>query len=397
MGRPKKKTISATQLANPFGILNEYLGEVWADSDIPLNYYKEMVEKDETVAASLEFLAFNTANKIGSYVHPDPQIQEFVRKALENMETPLENLITRMVVNALVYGFAVAEIVWKIDGDKYTIRKIEVIPSETLHAKVDNYEITAFIQTTTREKVVIPREKTIFIKMGSGVLGQSSLRRAWRAYRFKSALFKFWAIAMERYSMPILYGQTTDAEKLVEDLKNLWMNGVIATDTATDIKLLEPKVNIAGEFRDAIEYANQLIARSLLVPPLLLSTERSGAYSLGRVQMNLFLSAVERLAKIVSEALLNDLIQKIITYNFSNVAEFGSFLFRSQPSPEDMSRLALAFNQLVGAGVLDVNTDGDWIRSMLGAPKQQVGTDTEYIKEAEKIYNDLFGGENTNE
>ena len=393
----KKKTEATTQLANPFGILTEYLGEVWADSDIPLDSYKEMLERDETVAASLEFLAFNVANKIGSYLHPDPEISQFVKSALDNMDTPLENLVTRLVINALVYGFAVAEIVWKVEDDKYTIRKVEVIPSETLHAKVENFEIISSIQTTGVRKVIIPREKTVFIKIGSGVLGQSSLRRAWRAYRFKSALFKFWAIAMERYSMPILYGKTADTETLVEQLKDLWVNGIIATDTSTEIELLEPRVNIAGEFRDAIEYANLLIARSLLVPPLLLTTERTGAYSLGRVHFNLFMTAVERLAKIIAEALINDLIYRLITYNFTDVKEYGSFLFRSQPSPEDMSRLALAFNQLVGAGVLDVSTDGDWIRSMLGAPKQKIETYTGYIKEAEKVYEDLFGGGNSNE
>ena len=197
--------------------------------------------------------------------------------------------------------------------------------------------------------------------------------------------------------MPILYGKTADTETLVEQLKDLWVNGIIATDTSTEIELLEPRVNIAGEFRDAIEYANLLIARSLLVPPLLLTTERTGAYSLGRVHFNLFMTAVERLAKIIAEALINDLIYRLITYNFTDVKEYGSFLFRSQPSPEDMSRLALAFNQLVGAGVLDVSTDGDWIRSMLGAPKQKIETYTGYIKEAEKVYEDLFGGGNSNE
>jgi len=401
MGRKPKMPVSTTQLANPFGILSSYLGEVWSDSDIPLTSYKEMVEKDETVAASLEFLAYNTANKIGDYIHPNPEVQNFVRKNLERMETPLEALITKLVINALVYGFAVAEIVWEVVDDKYMVKRVVVVPSDTLHAKLNDYDIESFIQNTGFDKIEIPREKVIFVKMGEGVLGQSALRRAWRPYRFKSALFKFWAIAMERYSMPILFGQTTDVERLVEDLRNLWINGVIATDTSTDIKLLEPRVNIAGEFREAIEYANQLIARSLLVPPLLLSTERSGAYSLGRVQMNLFMSAVERLAKIVAEALLNDFISKIISYNFEGVDSYGAFLFRTQPSAEEMSRLALAFNQLVGAGVLDPVEDGNWIRAMIGAPRQQVlesAKQPETEQELAEFYDSLFGGgEDANE
>ncbi len=377
----KKNKVLSKQVSQTYPFLSSVLQEAIRDDDISLAEYKEMLKKDETVGAAVEFLAYNVVNRIGDYSHPNGEVRKFVRYNFENLENSLSIILTQLVVNLVSYGFSVGELVWENVGDKLVLRKIVPLPSYSISFKVENGDISGVIQTTANGRIEIPLEKVVIFRDGEGIYGESKLRRAWRPYRFKKALFTFWAVAMERYAMPILYGKSLDTEGVFEALRNLWSQGVIATSPSDEVQLIEPRNNVADAYREAIESLNIWIARAILVPKLLFSVERTGSYSLGKIQYDMFLVGVERLATVISDAMIDQVVSKIIDYNFSNVKEYGSFVYTKRPTSEDMSRLANAFMQLVNAGLIDPMEDGNWIRTLFGFPELN---DEDASQEAEK-------------
>ena len=384
MAKKKINKQLVDQLSQQYPYLTSILSEAIRDDEITLQEYREMLRKDETVGAAVEFLAYNVVNRIGEYNHTNDEIRQFVRLNLANMEPSLPIALTQLVVNMIAYGFSVGELVWELDSDRLLLKRIVPLPSYSITFQTQNGEITKAVQHTASGKIELPIEKLLILKDGEGVYGESKLRRAWRPYRFKKALFTFWAVAMERYAMPILYGKSVDTQGMFEALKNLWSQGVIATGPSDEVDLVEPRNNVADAYREAIEYLNILIARAVLVPKLLFSVERTGSYSLGRIQFDMFLVGVERLANVVSEALIDQVVARIIDYNFGEANEYGTFVYTKRPSSEDMSRLANAFMQLVNAGIIDPIEDANWVRTLLGFPElPPVEPSSEEEKEAQ--------------
>ena len=360
-----------TQFGYPFSVLATALGEVINDtSDVSFVDYAEMLKKDETVASALEFFAYNVVNFLGEYAHPQKDLEDFVKYNFENLEESLERVLQDLVINITAYGFGVLEKVWEVKDGKLVLKKLVVLPSETCRFVLGEKGIEKVVQIVVEKgKIEIPREKTMIVRIGKGIYGESKLRRIWRAYVFKRALFKFWAVAMERYAMPVAHGKTVDVDTLAEKLKTLWSEGIIATDPETEISLLEPKNAMSEAYKEAIEYANILIYRGLLLPQLLAGSERVGSYALGRIHLDLFLSSVKRFASFIAENLIDQVVAQILEYNFGRVETYGQFMQTTQPTADELARLSQALNLLVNSGIVDPVSDNDWIRAMLGFPE----------------------------
>lgn len=365
-----------TQYASSFSSFFTQFDEAWKATDVSLEEYNKML-KDESVSAALDLLTRFTRKKIGSYIHEDPEITEFVNRNFENLDEGFIQIIDKLIRNMYAFGYGVGEIVWEPVGDKLIISKIIVLDSAKVSfvlgkKKKSNKYITHIRYYGSLQKIDIPIEKCILIQrdIGPDGFGRSLLRRAYRPYKFKEMLFKYWALAMERYAAPILYGKTVgDPQKMAEVLKEVWRNGVIAVFNEDEVGVIQPSGDVGKTFRDAISYANTLIFRALLVPQLLMKQENIGTYSLAQVHLNVFNNLISEEAKQIGDKLIDQLVTKILYYNFLNVDSYGSFVAQEEMSVDNMKSLAEIFVQLVGAGIIDPVLDNDYIRKTLKIPK----------------------------
>ena len=367
-----QKTVPVGQIGTSWANILQDIGYIYNIPDVSYDVIHEML-KDETILAGLKFSVLNVINFIGSYVHKDKEIEEFVKMNFENMQESFELVLERLLFYEKAFGFAVGELVWEAVGDKWMLKRIVPLPSDTVAFKFENGEIVSVLQMAG-EQVEIPAEKLLILRSGYKPYGESSLQAVYRAWKFKNVLFKFWAIAMERFASPVLVGKTDDPNKL-DDLLNslqlLWSNGVIAVPSDVTIETLEAKNSIAEPFENAIEYANVLIYRGLLLPQLLAGVKDVGSYSLGEVHFRLFLSTVKQQAKKLANELLDQAVAKIIEYNFGPVEDYGTFLEKEELSVEDKSRLAQTFGVLVQSGIIDPTVDNKWIRELFHFPQNE--------------------------
>lgn len=373
MGNMEKidKKIVEIQYGFPFGFLTTALGEVLNDTDISLSTFTEMISKDETIASGLEFFINHVLNYLGEYTHPDEVVQKFVKINFERIEVSYRETLEQFLKNLLAYGFAVMEKVYEeVDGKIY-LKKIIALPSDTVTFVLRNGEIEFIRQITlTNGFVDIPRWKCIVATVGSGVYGESKLRRVYRMYAFKKAMIKFWAIAMERFAMPITHGKAREPELLKDALANIWSSGIIVTDPGTEVTLLESKDNIGDVYKQTIDFANVLIYRGLLLPQLLSSTSGVGSYALGKIHLDLFLDSVLSFAEKIKNVLIDQLISDLIDWNFVNVNVYGKFVSNIRMSSEELEKLSNALANFLDIGVIDYE-DVDWIRMMAGFPERK--------------------------
>lgn len=363
------------QFASEFTGWFQILDEIWKISDVPMSEYERMLH-DESVAAALDLLVHNTRMKIGDYVHPDSEITSFVNANFEHLEEGLPQVLNKLLRNLFAYGYAVGELVWDAT-DKLMLKKIIVLDSSAISFVLEGNKnggknIGAVKYRTLEDEVVIPIWKCILLQRDRGTdgFGRSILRRAYRAYKFKEILFKYWAVAMERYAAPILYGRTSgDPEKMANVLKDVWRNGVVAVYETDNVGVIEPKHNVGETFQQVIEYANTLIFRALLIPQLLVKQENVGAYSLAKVHLEVFDRYITEEAKQVADVFIDQVVARILEYNFSNVEEYGCFVAKQKIPLEMMQTLTNVFVQLMNVGVLDPIADNEYIRNSLNIPK----------------------------
>jgi hypothetical protein len=112
-------------------------------SSVSVETYKRMVDTDDTIGSGVDFLTTCLAARLGKYQHPNPEITDWVRKALDGIKGGWSNTVKQML-SASWAGFSVAEKVWKNCEDGFVPERICVLPPSTILFEADRVgEITA--------------------------------------------------------------------------------------------------------------------------------------------------------------------------------------------------------------------------------------------------------------
>lgn len=356
------------QLSATWSNLLAQFGEVFEVRELSQDEIKDML-RDESIVSGVKFFALNVASFISNYMHPDPNISFFVRSNIETLDRSLELVVSQIVFDMAVYGYSVSELVWSVKNDSIRLRRIVPLDPSTVTFKVENGEIVTAVQKTAQGDIEIPVEKTLIVRNGRGVYGESLLVPIYRVWRFKKMLLRLWAIAMERYAIPVIVGKTPgDLEELAADLRTLWSNGVIATRPNVELDLLEPKAGIASVFINAIDELDTLIYRGLSMPRMLIGNIATGSYALGKVHQDMFITVVKQTASAVAAEIIDQVVTKLLMYNYGELESYGSFAIARSMSAAEMQLFSTAINALVNSGIIKPERDGHWVRQMMGLP-----------------------------
>ena len=115
-----------------------------------------------------------------------------------------------------------------------------------------------------------------------------------------------------------------------------------------------------------------MIARSILLPTLLLDEGDSGAYALGQQHADNFTWVLNALGEEVAEEVMEEqLIRPLVAWNYQTES-YPKFQWRSF-SQVDIKNMAGAFQTLITAGVVDAGED--FIREQLNLPPREVDPD----------------------
>lgn len=247
-----------TQVPQLYGSLARYIAN---PSTVSVETFRRMVDTDETLGAGLDFLKLALLGRFGEYKHPSKEITEFVKRCLNNMETPWGTCLMDMF-SAEEMGFYVGEKVWQYDENfggmpAYRPKKIVGYPQLTIVFSVDMHgellpegihqyqryhnsfmhsafpyggllandlngfrpdlyasvgdfpypiRVAADLAYMTMR---MPRHKCIHLTSSvSGAMGnpygKSRLRRAYKSWVSKDATLKMWLVAADRKGTPLV-------------------------------------------------------------------------------------------------------------------------------------------------------------------------------------------------
>jgi len=254
----QEQVTMGTSVPQLYGSLSRFIAN---PSTVSVETYKRMLDTDETIGSGIDFLNVCMIARFGDYTHPDPNIQKFVRRAIDQMEGSWHECLDEML-SCEWSGFSVTEQVWTFKSDfdgapAFVPEKLatyapltlvfavnrhgEVLPDgiyqyqrfhntffnsyvlgvrlgdldgfrPDLYASVGDYPYPIRIAADlTYLTVKIPKSKVIHLRSTStgkfgNPYGRSILRRIYKNWVAKDAFLKMWIVAADRKGTPLLVG-----------------------------------------------------------------------------------------------------------------------------------------------------------------------------------------------
>mgnify|MGYP001205419850 CR=1 FL=1 len=353
---PKKKIAKpdTQRYVGTSDIYYQMMGELLNPSELNSTTIYQMLQRDETIQSALGFVINSVMGAIGDYQNPDAKIAELVTDSVNRTVTSFDTVLNRMLKDMLAYGYSIAEIVWVVEDNRVLVGDLIPLQPAFCSFKAQDGQITAVVYINSQgNKKEIPIQKCLVFRRGSGVYGESVLRSVYAAYSFKSVLKKWWAVAMERYSIPVLGIKTSQPEAAHDSIGQWYSKAQFVMPTDSDIQVITPAGDMAASFRDTIEYQNMLIFRGMFVPQLLGSIQNVGTYALGRVHLEMFNNNVMNIAQELTQQFIDGLIVKLIEYNFGPVEDYGMYQVSINPTVEDMKTMSEVLSTLNQVGIVD--------------------------------------------
>lgn len=364
--------------------------------------FRDMWRRDDMVRAAVAYRQL-AGISTGWQMEPasdDPADQEpadYAQYALDEMEGSFHQTLVS-IQDALVAGFSIHEKVnapVETEGQwagKQGIARLKQRSPEYIYFDLDLHgeikengiwqeaRIAHDQDIDGADYVKFSREEVIYHvtdPRDSNPFGNSPLRPAYRAYFNRDSTTIAWARYLERYGLPIPIGRYPDTgadethrNTLMNVLKQMRTALVLVLKRSWDVQFLEQKhEGQVALFERMIAVASRQIARSLLLPALVMETADGGggAYALGKAQNDQFSWVLRADREALEETINQQLIRPLIRWNFSGV---GMPRWRLKPfADEDLKQQAEWLAILVNQG-LAVPEDEIYKRFRLRKPEE---------------------------
>lgn len=350
-----------------------YTDYIMNETDIAISEYKTMEQRDEVIKAGIQYLSGSIINSIGEYHNEDERADSLLNNWKENLVEDFQITLEQLVKNALTFGFAPAEIVWEIKNKEANIKKITVLDPLSCVFRFVGDKINIEYITTQGTKILIPPEKSLILKRGSGLYGESICRSIYSIFQTKLQLKKDSIIAMRKFGIPTILAKTSDPQAAMTALTQ-WFNNVgIAMPLDTEIHLLQTGGDMSNSYISMIKFCNESMLTGLFVPNLLVTNSGAGSYALSSNQYQLFQMNIISLAKVFSKQILDQLIVRTIEYNIGAIGNYGEFAIISEPDITEKKILAEMFEILIRTGIVDPSEK--YLRESLKIPDSEESPD----------------------
>lgn len=252
----------------------------------------------------------------------DDKVYEFIKdlKIFKNMQKKNKRLLT-----ALDYGFCVAELIWKIENNKY-------IPNNFIPRKPERFYFNSNWELFLNEfgqKIKLDQSYKWLIFQhdpdDENPYGTSVLRCCYWPYLFKQAGYDFWLQATEKFSVTSLVGLFTadggdenklrqTAQEIAEMLMNVSSGSTGALANVSDVKEIKMCGDLA-HFKELVEACDLQISYGLTGQSIATSSTNGGSLALGEVQADMMFEDCKSIA-LELQKVLQKIIDWTVELNF---------------------------------------------------------------------------------
>lgn len=303
----------------------------------------------------------------------DIKIADFIKYVLfEQADVPFTSTLEQMLT-AFDYGYSVSEKLFAyIEEGPFAglmgIRAIKTRPPHGFDFQMDAWGNLAFVRQFqgTGYSQDLPVDKFVIHTYGQqfgSPYGISDCRAVYRPWWAKDVVLKFLAIHLERYGTPLVIAKykgilnSTEKKDLQTLVKNILTGtGFVVPGDKAEIDKLE--FGEAIGYIEALDRYDKMITRGMLLPDQLgFTNTRSGSYSLGQEQFDLFYMMLQKFLDDLIFDIEKQVIKPLVKYNFGKVKP--PKLKAMSPKAEDLSKLADIYGKLTDSGYMSPNNMED--------------------------------------
>lgn len=362
----------------------------WDPDQIQYDQYVKMLEDPQVnAAAQLRILARLSS---GYEISPasdeaqDIEIAEFIEDQLEQMTGTFAGFYRRAAM-ATVRKVSIHEIVFRVIDGGYWRGKIGLqalkqkkYDPEAWRLKTDEFGNLTHLEQRF-EGSWVPHNASYFAVWchdhEGDFVAQSDLRTAYRYWKAKDHVDKFWNVYLERAASPTPYGKyppgtsDPDQEKVLRFLREMNVLGAAVMPRDWEVDLIQTAGN-GSAYKARIDYCDRMIARSMLLPLLMLDEGASGSYSLGKEHADTFKMVVEYIGDIFAEEIMHEqLIKRLVSINW-HVDNYPRLKWKPLTGSHWKESVE-AMCSLVDKGIL--NAQEPVVRERIGLPPREITGD----------------------
>ena len=319
----------------------------------------------------------------------DVEVADFVSYCFDKMQGSLIDATLEMMT-ALDYGYSITEINYKtfesgIHQGKIGLKNLKTKQPYYYRFAVDEFSNLlkdGIVYDKGGEEKYYPTSKFLvfsYQKEFGNHYGTSDLRPAYRGYWSKDVLIKMWNIYLERFANPTIIGKYKSNDPSGRNnLRNILDNLTAKTSITHrmdeyDIGLLESTRASTNDFNTALNFYNKSIARSILIPDRLMAEGDTGAYSQAKIHFDVFLWVIQKLRQDIEETVMNEqLIKRLVSYNYSNVEELPKFVFNPMTDDQKLQLQTLFITAVEKGVVIPTLEDENVLRRQLNFPEKDL-------------------------
>ena len=283
------------------------------------------------------------------------------------------------LLDALSKGYAVGEIVWRLDGPQW-------LPQTVLPRPPEWFQFDRLTGRQLRlvdgsfEGAELPSMKFIChapsMVSGLPILGGLARSALW-AWVFKSYALRDWSAFAELYGQPIRLGKY-DASATRDDIAVLKRAvfdigsdaaAVLPASMALEFVEAGGKTASADLYEKLIGYIDRQVSKAVLGQTLTTDQGSSGSLAQATVHNEVRADLIRADARALAATLLRDLIIPVVRLNLGDAAPLPHVELKVE-EPEDMAALATQLTQL---GALGLPIPEAWVRAKWGIPEAKAG------------------------
>lgn len=360
------------------------------DEHKPDDYYR-MIRSSTDVAAAFMVRLSISLKYLGEYQNPEPVLQDFVRKNIEQMQGSFALNVAQMY-SAKPYGWSFTEKVFRPVGRQWHLDRLQLVdPRRYLfEGTLGKIEQLRYRAANGGEDILIPYEDGIhlinedFLTLGGDPYGIPLCGRAYPYYEAMKIIFGCLLVAGKRQATPIIVGktQTSEASNLLnadgtamtdpmtnepimifrgysmrQALQDVENNSVLVVDINEQIDALQQQTDGVFLF-NLVEYLQEMMHLSFMSPQTVLSAATRGRAG-GDSNLNQgHRQTLEDIARLdmanTKETLLEEVIRPLIEYNYGEQEDYGSF-----PDPEEPEDAPKMLDAIAGSASAQILGDID--------------------------------------
>jgi len=263
----------------------------------------------------------------------DEEIADFVKRVLENTNF---GQAMQELSQAILYGFYVAEVIWKKTDTGIEISKIRSKHPRRFSFTTDR-ELRLLTPSNMIEGEPLPERKFIHYFFGSSdnPYGEGLGQSLWWPVWFKKHGIKFWLVFLEKYGMPTAIGKYpagTDSKQqqaLLDAIDAIQNETGVKIPETMAIELLEATRSGNVTYESLCEYMDKQISKRVLGQT---ATTEGTPGKLGNedAQRDVRQDYIESDASLLCECINETLVRWIVDYNFPGVSIYPKFKIRVQ-------------------------------------------------------------------